>query len=219
MLQPLISTAPFSLFGRRRAVQRRVWLELTGTTQSDAVVVALQQQVDSYFSRLGTLVYARDLPMSGVKLHRLVAVPRLFANTVTDRQVDAALKMHPAFATANGRAALRHWFGHALISDIEAAVLTAHPTSKQGLPAGREWILVGVNNSFEWRVPLQGPAWPGHYYLLELTHTPITRSVRKIAEKTIEEMEASLAGLSRVDRNEILRQAGFSLEKLAAKAG
>jgi len=219
LLAPLVSTARFSLFGRRRAVRRRVWLDLTGTTQSDAVVAALQQQVDSYFSRLGTLVYARDLPMSGVKLHRLVAVPRLFANTVTDRQVDAALKMQPAFATANGRASLRQWFGHALISDIEAAVLTAHPTPKQGLPAGREWILVGVNDSFEWRIPLQGPAWPGHYYLLELTHTPITRSVRKIAEKTIEEMEASLAGLSRVDRNEILRQAGFSLEKLAAKAG
>jgi hypothetical protein len=32
-------------------------------------------------------------------------------------------------------------------------------------------------------------------------------------------MEAALAQLSRVDRNEILRQAGLSLEKLAAKAG
>jgi hypothetical protein len=219
LIEPLMSTARFSLFGRRRAVQRRVWLELTETTQSDTVVAALQQQVDSYFFRLGTLVYARDLPMTGVKLHRLVAVPRLFANTVTDRQVDAVLKMHGAFATGNGRASLRRWFGHTLISDIESAVLTARPTPKQALPAGREWILVGVNNSFEWRVPLHGPAWPGHYYLLELTHTPITRSVRKIAEKTIDEMEASLASLSRVDRNEILRQAGFSLEKLAAKAG
>ena len=127
LLEPLVSTARFSLFGRRRAVQRRLWLELTGTTQSDAVVAALQQQVDSYFFRLGTLVYARDLPISGVKLHRLVAVPRLFANTVTDRQVDAALKMHPAFATSHGRASLRRWFVHTFISDIEAAVLTAPP--------------------------------------------------------------------------------------------
>ena len=219
VLEPIISTMRFSLFGKRRAAQRRVWLEMTGAAQSGAVAAALQQQVDSYFSRLSTLVYARDLPVLGVNLRRLVAVPRLFANTVTDRQVDAALKMQPAFATANGRASLRHWFGIMLINGIETAALNARPTPKQPLPAGSDWIIVGVNDSFEWRVPLQGPAWPGHYYLLELTHTPITRAVRKAAGKAIAEMEASLASLSRVDRNEILRQAGLSLEKLAAKAG
>jgi hypothetical protein len=219
VLEPIISTMRFSLFGKRRAAQRRVWLDLTGTAASGTVAAALQQQVDSYFSRLSTLVYARDLPVRGINLHRLVAVPRLFANSVTDRQIDAALKMQPAFATANGRASLRHWFGLVLINGIETTALDARPTPKRPLPAGRDWIIVGVNDSFEWRVPLQGPAWPGHYYLLELTNTPITRAVRKAAVNTIAEMEATLAGLSRVERNEILRQAGLSLEKLAAKAG
>jgi len=219
LLKPIITTMRFSLLGKRRAAQRRVWLELKGTAQSGAVAAALQQQVDAYFSRLSTLVYARDLPVRGINLHRLVAVPRLFANTVTDRQVEAALKMQPAFATANGRASLRHWFDMLLIDSIETAARNARPTPKRPLPAGRDWIIVGVNDTFEWRVPLQGPAWPGHYYLLELTHTPITRAVRRAAGRAIAEMEASLAGLSRVDRNEILRQAGLSLEKLAAKAG
>jgi hypothetical protein len=219
VLEPLIAATRFSLFGKRRAAQRRVWLELTGTAQSATVAAAMQQQVDQYFARLGTLVYARDLPMSGVKLHRLVAIPRLFVNTVTDRQVDSALKMQPSLATANGRASLRHWFVLMLIHGIETAALAARPTPKQPLPAGREWVIVGVNDSFEWRVPLQGPAWPGHYYLLELVHTPITRSIRKAAAHAIAEMEESLASLSLVERNEILRQAGLSLEKLAAKAG
>jgi hypothetical protein len=219
VLQPIISTMRFSLLGKRRAAQRRVWRELTGTVQSRTVAAVLQQQVDAYFSRLSTLVYARDLPVRGINLHRLVAVPRLFANTVTDRQVDSALKMQPALATANGRASLRQWFDLMLIDAIEAAARTARPTPKRPLPAGRDWIIVGINDTFEWRVPLQGPAWPGHYYLLELTHTPITRAVRRAAGNAIAEMEASLAGLSRVDRNEILRQAGLSLEKLAARAG
>jgi hypothetical protein len=219
VLEPIVSTMRFSLFGKRRAAQRRVWLELRGAAVSGTIAAALQRQVDSYFSRLGTLVYARDLPVRGINLHRLVAVPRLFANTVTDRQIDAALTMQPTFATANGRASLRHWFGLILINGIETAALNARPTLKRPLEAGREWIIVGVNHTFEWRVPLQGPAWPGHYYLLELTNTPITRAVRKAADKAIAEMEATLGCLSRVDRNEILRQAGLSLEKLAAKAG
>src|SRR5262249_24907269 len=106
-----------------------------------------------------------------------------------------------------------------IISGIESAALAAKPTPKRPLTAGSDWVIVGVNDSFEWRIPLQGPAWPGHYYLLELTHTPITRAVRKEAATAIAQEEASLPGLSRVDRNEILRQAGLSLEKLAAKAG
>jgi hypothetical protein len=219
VLKPIISAMGFSLFGKQRAAQRRVWMELKATAQSETVVAAMQQQVDSYFSRLSTLVYARDLPVRGVNLRRLVAVPRLFANTVTDRQVDAALKVMPALATANGRSSLRHWFDIMLIDGIERAAHSARPTPKRPLPAGRDWIIVGVNDTFEWRIPLQGPAWPGHYYLLELTHKPITRAVRKAAGNAIAEMEATLASLSRVDRNEILRQAGLSLEKLAAKAG
>src|SRR5215470_11880203 len=127
VLKPIISTIRFNLFGKRRAARRRVWLELTGTVQSETVAAALQQQVDSYFSRLSTLVYARDLPVRGINRHRLVAVPRLFANSVTDRQVDAALNLQPAFATANGRASLRHWFELLLIDAIETAARNARP--------------------------------------------------------------------------------------------
>jgi hypothetical protein len=156
--------------------------------------------------------------MLGVGLHRLVAVPRLFANTMTDREIDAALQQVPAFASVDGRDLLRHWFILTLISHIEAATLAAEPTAKRPLPAGPDWIIVGMNDTFEWGIPLQGSGWPGHYYLLELTHTPITRAIRKEAVKAIAQMEASLPGLSRVDRNEILRQAGSSMEKLAGRA-
>jgi hypothetical protein len=219
VLKPLIAETRFSLFGRKRAAQRGLWQQLKQTARSTSMVGALQHHVDAHFARLSRIVYARDLPMVGVSLHRLIAVPRLFANSVTDRQMDSALQKEPVFASVNRREPLRHWFIFALINGIEAATLAAKPSPKKPIPAGSDWIVVGVNNTFEWRLPLQGPAWPGHYYLLELTHTPITRAVRKEVAKAIAQMEASLPGLSRVDRNEILRQAGVSLEKLAAKAG
>jgi hypothetical protein len=219
VLKPLIAETRFSLFGRKRAAQRSLWQQLKQAAQSTAISGALQHHVDAHFARLSRIVYARDLPMVGVSLHRLIAVPRLFANAVTDRQIDSSLQKEPVFASVNRREPLRRWFVLGLINSIETATLAAKPTPKKPVPAGSDWIVVGVNNTFEWRIPLHGPAWPGHYYLLELTNTPITRAVRKDTAKAIAQMEASLPGLSRVDRNEILRQAGVSLEKLAAKAG
>jgi hypothetical protein len=219
VLQPIIRNTRFSLFGRRRAAQRRLLSELKATARSSTVVAAVQQHVDSHLGRLSLLVHAHELPTFDVSLHRLVAVPRLFANGATDRRIDAALNMYPAFATANGRELLRSWFILSLINAIEAAVVSALPTPRRPLPAGEGWIIVGVNDQFEWRIPFQGPAWPGHYYLLELTRAPLTRAVRKTAAEAIAQMEASLPGLSRVDRNEILRQAGLSLQKLPARAG
>jgi hypothetical protein len=69
-----------------------------------------------------------------------------------------------------------------------------------------------VNEQFEWRIPFDGPAWPGHYHVLEITRFPITRAVRQATCDAIARLEASLPSLSRVHRSEILRQAGLSLE-------
>lgn len=55
-------------------------------------------------------------------------------------------------------------------------------------------------------------------YLLELTSRPITRTVRKAAADAITQMEISLPALSRSHRNQILTQAGLSLEQLLARA-
>jgi hypothetical protein len=54
--------------------------------------------------------------------------------------------------------------------------------------------------------------------LLELTSRPITRTVRKAAADAITQMEISLPALSRSHRNQILTQAGLSLEQLLARA-
>jgi hypothetical protein len=219
VIKPMIATTPFSLFGRRRAAERRVWRELTETARSTPFVAAMQEHIDWHLARLGTLVYARDLPAAGLDLRRLIAVPRLFADDATDRALDVALNTQAAFASGNKRDSLRNWFLLTLIDQMAAAIVKARPSPHRPMPAGPDWMIVGVNSRFEWRVPFRGPDWPGHYYLLERTHMPITRAVRKAAVDAMAAMEVSLSGLSRLQRNEILREADLSVRRLLAKAG
>ena len=66
---------------------------------------------------------------------------------------------------------------------------------------------VGLNSDFVWRVPFNAPTWAGHHYVLELTRDPITRGLRKAVAERIQGFEQSLATLSRIERNDILRRA------------
>ncbi len=217
VLDPIVAKMRFSLLGKARAARRRLFRGLTEAARSDALVAAVQREIDSYLTRLDTLAYARELPCAGVDLHRLIAVPRLFANSIVQRRIDALLQKQQAFAREHGHQLLRDWFTLTLIDGIAAAVTDARPSPKSPLPGGDAWMIVGVNDQFEWRLPLTGPAWPGHFYLLERTHRPMTRAVRKAAGKAIAEMESSLRSLSPSHRHDILRQAGSSIEELLAR--
>jgi hypothetical protein len=215
VLEPIASRTRFALFGRWRAARRRVWRQLTAAARSKPVAAPLQREIDAYVARLATIAHARDLPRVGIELRRLVVVPRFFANAAIDRRIDAALELQPTFAAGHGRKPLRDWFIFTLIDAIEAGLVAAKPSPTDPLPAGHDWIVVGVNDRFEWRIPFAGPAWPGHYYLLELTRMPLTRAVRKATRDAVTTMEASLPSLSRAQRDEILRQAELSLIEIA----
>lgn len=201
----------FALFGKRRAARARLWKQLAHAARAEEAVLIVQREMDQYLAHLGTLVFAQDLPRVGIDLHRLVVVPRMFVNGQAYRRIDTALKAEPAFAALDGGDSLRRAFVVALVDGVAAAVAGARPSPRHPLPAGNEWITVGVNEQFEWRVPFDGPAWPGHYFVLELTRSPITRAVRKAVGETIVRLETALSSLSRVRRSEILKQAGSSL--------
>ena len=84
----------------------------------------------------------------------------------------------------------------------------ACPSTKTPVPAGRGWVIVGRNLTFDWRLPiLNEPLWAGHHYVLELTREPITRTVRKAVETSMTAMERALPSLARLERNDILRRA------------
>jgi len=210
----LASEMGFALFGKTRAARRRLWRELTAASRSESCIAALQSTIDRALGYLDTLVHARALPRLGVDLHRLIAVPRLFVNAAMARRMDVLLDKEPIFASANGRQSLRDWFSLTVVRSAEAAIAQARPSPSVPLPAGEGWIIVGIDEGFEWHVPFHEPAWPGHYYLLELTRAPITRGVRKHAAQAIDRLAASLPSLSRLQRQEILRQARLSLDEI-----
>ena len=85
------------------------------------------------------------------------------------------------------------------------------------MPAGDGWIVVGVDEEFQWQVPFDGPAWPGHYFVLELTRRPLTRAVNKAVAETLAHLQQSLPMLTPVNRAEIMRRAGGSLDQLFGK--
>jgi len=217
VLEQVQSGIGFALLGRKRAARRSVWRTLKQAARNETVVAAIQREADAYLTRLDRLVYAHDLPRASVGFHRLVVVPRSFVNAVAYRGLVAAIDGQLAFPEADRHESLLDWFVLLTISGIEAAVVGARPSIRHPLSAGKDWITVGVNERFEWGIPLQGPAWLGHYYVLELTSEPITRAVRKQTEEAIVTLEQSLPSLSRVHRNGILREAGLSLEQLLVR--
>ena len=201
----------FSFLGKTRAAVRRLWRQLAGAARDPAVVAALDLEVQAYLQRLGELAFAEGLPRCGVDLRRLIVVPTVLLNGVACTALARQLKQQPAFAAVEGGNALRDFFVATLISEMTAAVAAARPSPGSPLTAGADWISVGVNTAFVWRVPVfQAPPWDGHHYVLELTREPITRAVRKAVAAKIDAFEASLPALSRAERGEVLRRALYA---------
>jgi hypothetical protein len=201
----------FSLLGKPRAAARRLWRELAGMAGNSEVVAAIELEAQAYLQRLAELAFADGLPRGGIDLHRLVVVPNVLLNGAAYTGIATRLMTQPEFAALEGADALRQFFITTLVNEMGAAVARARPSPGSPLAADADWITVGVNSSFTWYVPvLSEPPWDGHHYVLELTRTPITRAVRKAVSGRIDLFEASLQGLSRPERHEILRRARYA---------
>ena len=214
LLEQIGSELRFTLFGRAAAARRRIWRQLRQAMRNARLASALQGEVDAGLARLDPIVYAQDLPRVSVDLRRVVVAPRLFVNAEAYRGISAALRSAPAFTTPPEAVALAEWLVIAIIAAMETAVLRERPSIARPLQATASWTIVGVNQQYEWRVPFEGPLWPGHYYALEQTAEPITRAVRKSVEKAIAGLEQSPPSLQRNRRSEIIRQATLSLDHL-----
>jgi hypothetical protein len=211
LLDQIGSELRFALLGRNAAARRRVWRQLRRAIGAAPLATVLQGEVDASLQRLDPIVYAHDLPRVTVDLRRLVVVPRLFVNAEAYRGISAGLRNEPLFTTPEA-VSLSEWFILTIIDAIQAAVVRERPSVLRPLQAAGSWTIVGVNQQYEWRVPFEGPPWPGHYYAMELTAEPITRAVRKAVEKSIGSLEQSLPSLPRNRRSEIIRQATLSLD-------
>ena len=206
-LDAAVARTRFNFWAEARAT-RRLWRELAGAARDPRVIVVIQSELDSYLGRLQEFAYADGLPRLSVDLHRIVVVPRVLINGATYSAIARRLRSERSFASLEGGDALRDFFLTTLIDHLDAAIADATPSPKRPLAAGKDWISVGLESGFVWRLPvLNEPPWTGHHYVLELTRDPITRAVRKKVVATVQKIEASLPSLSRVERSEILRRA------------
>jgi hypothetical protein len=187
---------------------RRLWRQLAAAARDPDVIVTIQSEMDGYLGRLQEFAYAEGLPRASVNLHRIVAVPRVLINGAAYGAIVRRLQSQPAFASLDGGDALRDFFVETLIHHLDGAIAGATPSPTRPLAIGKDWISVGLDGAFVWRLPLMNePPWDGHHYVLELTRDPITRAVRKAVVAAVQRIEASLPSLSRSERNEILRRA------------
>ena len=187
---------------------RRLWRQLAAAARDPDVVVTVQSEVDAYLGRLQEFAYAEGLPRASVNLHRIVAVPRVLINGAAYGAIARRLQSERAFASLDGGDALRDFFVRTLVDHVDGAIAGTMPSPKRPLTIGRDWLSVGLDDAFAWRVPLVNePPWDGHHYVLELTRDPITRAVRKAVAAAVERIAGSLPSLSRIERNEILRRA------------
>jgi hypothetical protein len=197
----------FRFFARARAA-RRLWRQLASAAREPAAVVIIQSEMDAYLGHLEQFACADGLPRLSVDLHRLVAVPRVLINSAAYGAIAKRLHAERALAALEDGDAMRDFFITTLIDHLDSAIAGAAPSAKRPLAAGKDWISIGLEDAFVWRLPVRNePPWTGHHYILELTRDPITRAVRKKVAAAVQGIEASLARLSRVERNEILRRA------------
>jgi len=207
VVEAAASRARFAFLAEARAT-RRLWRGLAAAARQPGAIAVIQSEVDAYLSRLHELAYAGGLPCVSVDLHRVVVVPRVLVNGAAYGAVARRLRSERAFASLEGGDAIRDFFVRTLIAHLDGAIAGTKPTPKRPLAIGRDWISVGLEDAFAWRLPmLNEPPWDGHHYVVELTRDPITRAVRKKVVAAVEKIEASLPSLSRVERNEILRRA------------
>ena len=204
----------FAFFGKTYSAQQQIWRQLTKTARTESVAAAVQREVDAAIDRLETFVFADALPNCTVDLRRLIVVPRLFVNGEAYRRIQHAFDIQPAVRGLKGGEELRRWFVTTVIDSLATAVASMHPSLRHPLPVGESWTIVGIDREFEWHVPFKGPAWHGHYYMMETTLRPVTRAVRAEVGEAIAHMKTALPQLSQADRDEILRRASLSLDQL-----
>lgn len=200
-----------ALFGRTRTARARVWRSVIQAANHPRVVSGVQQELDSFLTYLEPLVYAPDLPRLTVDLRRLVVVPRLLLNGELYQRLDMRLQAEPLFGVGQHDLPLRDWFMLTIIRAVELALAREKPSPARPMAAADEWICVGLNDTFEWRPPFDGHAWRGHFYLLELRSTAITRAVRAASSQAIAELEDGLHSLSGLQRTAILRAGAAAL--------
>jgi hypothetical protein len=196
----------FSLFGRARSAQRRVWRSLEDVSRSDAFAKALAAEPDRYLQTLADVCYADALPRVQVGVRRLVLAPRALVAGRAKADVFTRLERSPAIADLDDL--VRSFLLDQIVNEMDAALRGASPSPKRPVTARDGWVCVGARLGTIWLDPLwAGPDATGHVFMYEMPPQGLTRRDCKALEAAMEQLSGAAASLSRNARDVMLRSA------------
>jgi len=196
----------FSLFGRARSAQKRLWRNLEAVSRTDAFVQTLRAEPARFLQTLADVCYAESLPRAHVAVRRLVLAPRALVAGRAKTDATARLLESPALAGLD--ALVREFVLNQMVNEMDAALRRASPSAKHPVDARDGWVCVGVRLGMVWMDPLwAGPDGTGHVFMYEMPPQGLSRRDRKGLEAAIEQMSGAASTLSRDARDVMLRSA------------
>lgn len=196
----------FSLFGRNRAARRSLWRELDQATRPSSVVEAIADEASRYMQTVARLAYSDGLPRAHIALHRLVLVPRALIAGHARAALCKRLAEIPELAGLDE--AVRIFLFDQLVIEMDAALQKGELSVRNPAQAQDEWACVGVSKGVVWVDPLwAGPDGTGHLFMYEFPRVGLSRKDRKALETAIADMSTSVALLTNLQRNAMIRTA------------
>ena len=196
----------FSLFGRARSAQHRLWRGLDAVCRTEVFSDGIRSEPDRYLQILADVCYADALPRVRVGVRRLVLAPRALVAGRAKADVFSRLLASPALASLDDD--VRSFLLDQIVDEMDAAVRSASPSPKHPVTARDGWVCVGVRLGAVWLDPLwAGPDATGHMFMYEMPPQGPTRQDCRALEAAMDELNGAAASLSRNARDVMLRSA------------
>jgi hypothetical protein len=199
----------FRMFSAGRA-RRSLWQALDAAARATAVREAIEHEASRFGATLAQVSYAPGLPRTHVALHRLVLVPRALVAARARMGVRTRLWHLPAMAGVDE--SIRGFFCEQLLIELDSAVDIAGPSARRPVEAAEGWSCVGVDRPYVWVDPLwAGDHWVGHVFMYEFPRTSLSRAQRRGLDEAVADLQKSVALLSKLQRNALVRTAADGL--------
>lgn len=198
----------FSIFGRSRSAQRRLWRNLDEVSRTREFANVMAGEPERYLQTLADVCYASALPRAHVALRRLVLTPRAL---VTGRaKGDAVRRLRLSAALAPLDEDVKTFLLDHLVNEMDAAVRAASPSPRHPVQARDGWVCVGARLGTVWLDPLwAGPNGTGQLFMYEWPPQGLSRRDCKALDAAMEEMSGAASTLSRESRDALIRSASL----------
>jgi hypothetical protein len=201
-----VSRLRLAVFAPSWRARRGLWRQLDAASRSDACTTALAAEAERYLQVLAEISYADALPRAHVAMRRLILVPRAMAMGRAQSGVRERFGRVPAVAALDPAA--RDFLLRQIVTELDASLSGARPSSRRPVEGRDGWACVGVRLGPVWMDALwAGPDGTGHVFMYELPPSGLSRRDRKALDEAMDRINNAVASLSRTARDAMIRAA------------